>query len=217
MGDQGMRATAPPIPPVAPMTRAVRLGLPSELEAFMVLFLFLRSDGTMTPEPGYENCIYLLFRYIFSYASTRTQVGSCCERSLEVVRDGSLSGAARRLGLTQPTVGRHVDALEVALGLPLFTRSPRGLIPTSAALDLVPHAESMAAASAALRRAASGEAATDRGTVNGYNSERDHRMRSLAEHPFGASGADILTSNWNSLSTIETKTCCGARRISPCE
>jgi len=84
---------------------------------------------------------------------------------LEVVRDGSLSGAARRLGLTQPTVGRHVDALEVALGLPLFTRSPRGLIPTSAALDLVPHAESMAAASAALRRAASGEAATDRGTV----------------------------------------------------
>jgi DNA-binding transcriptional LysR family regulator len=31
---------------------------------------------------------------------------------LEVVRDGSLSGAARRLGLTQPTVGRHIDALE---------------------------------------------------------------------------------------------------------
>jgi DNA-binding transcriptional LysR family regulator len=84
---------------------------------------------------------------------------------LEVVRDGSLSGAARRLGLTQPTVGRHVDALEAALNLPLFTRSPQGLIPTAAALDLVPHAESMAAASAALRRAASGEAATDRGTV----------------------------------------------------
>ena len=84
---------------------------------------------------------------------------------LEVVRDGSLSGAARRLGLTQPTVGRHVDALEAALSLPLFTRSPQGLIPTAAALDLVPHAESMAAASAALRRAASGEAATDRGTV----------------------------------------------------
>ncbi len=84
---------------------------------------------------------------------------------LEVVRDGSLSGAARRLGLTQPTVGRHVDALESALNLSLFTRSPQGLIPTSAALDLVPHAESMAAAAAALRRAASGEAATDRGTV----------------------------------------------------
>jgi DNA-binding transcriptional LysR family regulator len=84
---------------------------------------------------------------------------------LEVVRDGSLSGAARRLGLTQPTAGRHIDALEAQLGLPLFTRSPQGLIPTSAALDLVPHAEQMAAAAAALQRAASGEAATDRGTV----------------------------------------------------
>jgi DNA-binding transcriptional LysR family regulator len=28
---------------------------------------------------------------------------------LEVARDGSLSGAARRLGLTQPTVGRHIS------------------------------------------------------------------------------------------------------------
>jgi len=35
---------------------------------------------------------------------------------VEVARDGSLSGAARRLGLTQPTVGRHIDALEAALG-----------------------------------------------------------------------------------------------------
>jgi len=84
---------------------------------------------------------------------------------LEVVRDGSLSAAARRLALTQPTVGRHIDALEAALGLSLFTRSPRGLIPTPAALDLVPHAEAMSAAAAALARAASGEAARDRGTV----------------------------------------------------
>jgi len=84
---------------------------------------------------------------------------------LEVVRDGSLSGAARRLALTQPTAGRHINALEAALGLSLFTRSPRGLNPTPAALELVPHAEAMAAASAALGRAASGAAATDRGTV----------------------------------------------------
>jgi predicted amidohydrolase len=44
---------------------------------------------------------------------------------LEVVRDGSLSGAARKLALTQPTVGRHIDALEASLGLSLFSRSPR--------------------------------------------------------------------------------------------
>ncbi|MGA2312652.1 MAG: LysR family transcriptional regulator [Xanthobacteraceae bacterium] len=90
---------------------------------------------------------------------------------VEVARDGSLSGAARRLGLTQPTVGRHIDALEAALGLTLFTRSPRGLTPTSAALALGPHVEAMATAAAALGRAASGEAAADRGVVRVTASE----------------------------------------------
>ena len=84
---------------------------------------------------------------------------------LEVIRDGSLSGAARKLSLTQPTVGRHIDALEAALGVALFSRSPRGLRATPAALELVGHAETMAAASAALRRTASGGAKHDRGTV----------------------------------------------------
>jgi DNA-binding transcriptional LysR family regulator len=84
---------------------------------------------------------------------------------LEVIRDGSLSGAARKLALTQPTVGRHIDALEAALGLSLFSRSPLGLKATPAALELVGYAETMAAASAALRRAASGGAKADRGTV----------------------------------------------------
>jgi DNA-binding transcriptional LysR family regulator len=90
---------------------------------------------------------------------------------LAVVRDGSLSGAARKLGLTQPTVGRHIDALEADLGLSLFTRSPRGLLATPAALELVPHAEAMAVASAALGRAASGEAGTERGAVRVTASE----------------------------------------------
>lgn len=84
---------------------------------------------------------------------------------VEVARDGSLSGAARRLGLAQPTVGRHIDALEAALGSTLFTRSPRGLTPTPAALALTPHVEAMSAAAAALTRAASGEAAADSGVV----------------------------------------------------
>lgn len=84
---------------------------------------------------------------------------------LAVVREGSLSGAARQLGLTQPTVGRHVDALEAALGVGLFTRSQGGLAPTDAALALVPHAEAMSMAAEALQRTASGEAEEDRGTV----------------------------------------------------
>lgn len=84
---------------------------------------------------------------------------------LAVVREGSLSGGARQLGLTQPTVGRHIDALEASLGVGLFTRSQGGLAPTEAALALVPHAEAMAMAAEALQRAASGEAEEDRGTV----------------------------------------------------
>jgi DNA-binding transcriptional LysR family regulator len=90
---------------------------------------------------------------------------------LEVVRDGSLSGAARKLALTQPTVGRHINTLEASLGLSLFSRSPQGLRATPAALELVSYAETMAAASAALRRTASGGAKADRGTVRVAASE----------------------------------------------
>ncbi|MBC9966232.1 DNA-binding transcriptional LysR family regulator [Ralstonia sp. 151470066-2] len=84
---------------------------------------------------------------------------------LAVVREGSLSGAARALGLTQPTAGRHVDALEQALGLSLFIRTQQGLSPTEAALSLRPFAESLESTSAALLRAASSQGEGVRGTV----------------------------------------------------
>lgn len=84
---------------------------------------------------------------------------------LAVLREGSLSAAARSLGLTQPTVGRHVDALEQASGEPLFLRTPKGLLPTEIALQMRPHAEAMAATAAALDRAASGSADGVSGTV----------------------------------------------------
>ncbi|RFP11073.1 LysR family transcriptional regulator [Duganella sp. BJB488] len=75
---------------------------------------------------------------------------------LSVLTEGSLSGAARALGLTQPTVGRHIDALEQSLALSLFTRSQSGFIPTDAAYALQSYAETLAATSSALLRAASG-------------------------------------------------------------
>ncbi len=74
-----------------------------------------------------------------------------------VMATGSLSGASRALGLTQPTAGRHMAALEKSLGLVLFTRSQTGLLPTDAARALLPQAEAMAAAAAALQRVASGQ------------------------------------------------------------
>ncbi len=83
----------------------------------------------------------------------------------EAMRTRSLSAAANRLGLSQPTVSRHIQDLEEALGVALFSRSPRGLIPTSTAEDMLPHAEAMASAAAALLRCASGEADAPSGTV----------------------------------------------------
>ena len=84
---------------------------------------------------------------------------------LTVLEQGTLSRAARLSGLTQPTLGRHIDELEGALGLSLFTRSPRGLAPTDAAFELRPHAQAMATAAGALRRAASGSASEAKGVV----------------------------------------------------
>jgi DNA-binding transcriptional LysR family regulator len=76
---------------------------------------------------------------------------------LGVLKEGSLSGAARSLGVTQPTVGRHIAALEKSLKLALFTRSPTGLLPTEAALALRIHAESMESTAAALERTAASQ------------------------------------------------------------
>jgi DNA-binding transcriptional LysR family regulator len=84
---------------------------------------------------------------------------------LAVVREGSLSAAARTLGMTQPSLGRHVRQLEADLGVALFTRSPQGLIPTDLGDELATHAQAMQAASAALRRAASGSNHDVRGVV----------------------------------------------------
>ena len=103
---------------------------------------------------------------------------------LAVLETGSLSGAARALGIAQPTVGRHIEALEQALGgTALFTRSPGGLRPTEAASALAPHTpRPMSAAADALVRIASGEADSVGGVV-----------RVTASDIVGAAHAAILT------------------------
>ena len=53
-----------------------------------------------------------------------------------VVEHGSLSAAARALGLSQPTLGRHIEALEQALGVTLFERTLAGLKASDTALRL---------------------------------------------------------------------------------
>jgi DNA-binding transcriptional LysR family regulator len=84
---------------------------------------------------------------------------------LAVLNEGSLSGAARALGVAQPTVGRHMASLEKSLKLALFTRSQTGLMATEAALALRSFAESMNSTAAALERAAASQGSGVRGTV----------------------------------------------------
>ena len=90
---------------------------------------------------------------------------------LAVLSHGSLSGAARALDIAQPTVGRHVVALERALRMPLFTRSQTGLLPLESALSLRPYAEAMSSAAAALERAAASQGSGVRGVVRVTSSE----------------------------------------------
>jgi DNA-binding transcriptional LysR family regulator len=84
---------------------------------------------------------------------------------LAVLREGSLSGAARALGAAQPTVRRRIEELERQLGVALFTRSPQGLLPTQAAFRLEEPARIMATAADAFLRAASAPADEARGLV----------------------------------------------------
>jgi DNA-binding transcriptional LysR family regulator len=71
---------------------------------------------------------------------------------LSVLEQGSLLAAARQLQSSQPTIGRHVAELESQLGLVLFERTGRGLLPTEAALRLADSARTMQLGADALAR-----------------------------------------------------------------
>ena len=62
-----------------------------------------------------------------------------------VVRAGSLAGAARELGWTQPAVSQHVRALERELRVPLIVRSAHGVVATEAGRVVLAHANAVAA------------------------------------------------------------------------
>ena len=62
---------------------------------------------------------------------------------LATAEQGSLSAAARTLGLTQPTLSRQVAALETALGVTLFERSGRTPVLTTSGLELLEHVRGM--------------------------------------------------------------------------
>jgi DNA-binding transcriptional LysR family regulator len=90
---------------------------------------------------------------------------------LAIARAGSLSGAARTLGVTQPTAGRRLAAFEKSLGARLFSRTPAGHVPTPIGARLLAYAERMEADAIAAERLASGADAGVRGQVRVTASE----------------------------------------------
>lgn len=75
---------------------------------------------------------------------------------LAVARERSLGGAARRLGQSQPTMGRRIRALEEALGQTLFQRTSDGFVLTDEGAAVLLHAERMEEEALALQRQLAG-------------------------------------------------------------
>lgn len=84
---------------------------------------------------------------------------------LAALDHGSLLGAARVLKTSQPTLGRHIAELESQLGVVLFERTGRGLVPSPTALQLAEAARSMEAGALQLTRTLTGAQSQTQGTV----------------------------------------------------
>lgn len=84
---------------------------------------------------------------------------------LAAFREGSCARAGTRIGVNQSTVSRRIAALESALGVRLFDRTPEGLVPTAAAEEIVPRAELFEATAAELVDAVEGLDTSSSGVV----------------------------------------------------
>jgi molybdate transport repressor ModE-like protein len=97
--------------------------------------------------------------------ATRVLDWALLQSFLRVARAGSLSAAARASGISQPTLGRHIRALQDRLGQPLLSRTPAGQTLTPAGAALLAEAEAMETAAARIALAAAGASARLEGTV----------------------------------------------------
>ena len=84
---------------------------------------------------------------------------------LTVYELGSLTAAAEELGYAQPSISEQIRALEKSLGIALFRRVGRGVVPTTVADTLRPHAEATIAAAEEARRAVQRVKTFETGTI----------------------------------------------------
>ncbi|MGV7219383.1 LysR family transcriptional regulator [Bradyrhizobium sp. UFLA05-112] len=75
---------------------------------------------------------------------------------LAIARQGTLGAAARKIGQTQPTMGRRLRALEKALGQTLFQRTADGFVLTDEGSAVLRHAERIEEEAMTLERRLSG-------------------------------------------------------------
>lgn len=114
----------------------------------------------------FSNCIYIHNSYAFLNIYMQTTFDWSLIRSfLAALDQGSLLAAARVIKTSQPTLGRHIAELESQLGVVLFERTGRGLVPTATALQLAEAARDMEAGALQLSRTLSGAQAQTKGTV----------------------------------------------------
>ncbi len=81
-------------------------------------------------------------------------------------KEGSFSGAARALGVAQPTVGRQIASLEEELGVALFERVGRGIKLTPTGLELAEHIGAMEEAALRVSRVAAGQSVSLDGVIS---------------------------------------------------
>ncbi|WP_167854710.1 LysR family transcriptional regulator [Mangrovimicrobium sediminis] len=84
---------------------------------------------------------------------------------LAIVDSGNLVSAAEQLDISQPTAGRRLAALESALGVSLFVRTGRRMVPTDAGTGILESARIMQREMVAIQRLADGQAQGLSGTV----------------------------------------------------
>ena len=114
----------------------------------------------------HHNCINSHNRNAFmNIASQHGFDWSLVRSFLAALDQGSLLGAARLLHMSQPTLGRHIAELESQLGVALFERTGRGLVPTATALQLADAARNMEAGALQLARTLSGVQTQSAGSV----------------------------------------------------
>jgi len=114
---------------------------------------------------GYANVLYLLTLLNVINTNMNDINWDDFRYFLAAAESGSLSAAAKRLRSNQPTVGRHIDALEIALGLKLFQRHKKGLTLTQEGIWVLEQSELMQSGVHNIQRMVEGDYQQLRGSV----------------------------------------------------